>query len=276
MKILRTNALLPLLGLVLGGLVLGGCGSDDGTNPPEEHKVQLTFKNSARYTYDRYDLLEDNSKDVASKRDYVVEFRGSGGATVGAYTDWFYRIGTDGASGKKDTLFIRTDPVTSDVFIWGFTSSILKTLVDKIVMSFPVDQPPSIPSPKWDMIARFSEGVGYTWDLPMDKDGNTQLTLVFGIGGATVPVIASIKGAYVEKDLKVMVGGNELITYKVTNTISLNILGTMYEIVVTYAYADNPSALVTFTQESLTVNILNLQTFTIFGETQELKAYVIP
>src|SRR5512133_2211742 len=105
-----------LLSLVLTALVattamFWGCSKDDNpsTPPVDPAKyIAISLRAGARFNYDRWDLDTSNNKVASSKRLYTVDIRGNNNLILGIYNDWFYRIGTDAVSLKKDTLFIRT------------------------------------------------------------------------------------------------------------------------------------------------------------------------
>lgn len=249
-----------------------GCSKDEDTPvTPPDHTVNIKLKAGSNFSYNRWDLKMDNTKDDASKRTYNVEIRGSGGLTLGTYTDWFYWIGTDMKSFKQDTLFIRTEATNSDVMVYGFQHEILSSFVQMIQAAYPTITPPNVPSSKWDIIGKYTIPVGSTWNIS-DPSG---VPLSFVIPGLPTPVTitVTITGKYEAKGEKMTVGTKEVLTYKSSATISLDVFGSKQNIIANFWFCDDPtSAQVKFMNTSVEVNALNLIKVPIPGEVQELTS----
>lgn len=262
-----------LIGLFSGMLIVFsilGCSKSDNNPiiPPSDHQVNIRLKAGSFWIFNRWDLDMTNNKIDSTKRTYNVEIRGNGGLTLGAYTDWFYRIGTDTKTAKQDTAFIRTEPTTSDLQVYGFQSGILKQFITLANTYFKVGYP-TIPTARWDLIGRYTGTAGTdTWNIS-DPNG-TQLN--FTISGFPVTVTITIVGKYEAKAEIITVNQTPITTYKSSASITLDILGTKKTMVAYFWFADTPSGQIKLFQQSLTLS-LGPATVPIVGETQELVSY---
>ena len=272
--------------LALMVVPFAGCGDDDDspTDPNAGiQQVDIRISPGDQFVYNRWDL-DDNNQKIGSSRRYEIEFaRGVG--LVGQYTDWFYRLGVDRTTNKRDTLFIRTETVTrqsngssytKEVMAYAFTYKLLQAFTAEVAKLGNVTVP-TIPSPVWDVIAKYYDNngtaipVGTEWWLTPE----TGVNLNFAISGSPVPVNAKIKASYAAREEKFMAGSKEVKTWKSTITATFNLLGSVNLVVKMHVwFSDDPDTQVRILQESskATIPIVNID-FNIPGETQELVSW---
>jgi len=268
--------------LLLAG---AGCSDDDnGTNnnPSGSSRINLELKAMSQFTYDRADLDSTNAEVAGSTRDYVVDIRGTGGLILGAYRDWFYRIGTDQKSSMKDTMYIRANTgsaggnsFTKEVQAYGFIESVMKKFVEALVSRFPI-APPTIAGPKWDIIAKFHDdnggalAVGTEWFITSENGEE----LNFNFSGYPIKVTLLMKGKFAAKEEVITVGAKQIKAWKTTITITATLpIGAPAIINVSSWFSDDPDGQIQVVQESGIVNIPIAGSIILPGETQKLKSY---
>lgn len=267
--------LMPLfvLSTIIFTVTLVGCSKDDPITPPQEHKVNIQLKAGMFFSFNRWDLTQQNTKDESTKRTYNVELRGNGGILLGAYNDWLYRIGTDAKTLMKDTLFIRVEPSNSEVQAYGFVSTIISEFIELVPTS---TDKPSAPSSRWDIVGKYDVAVGTTWNIHDVTKYPNGIDLAFKISGPTGPVDINVNvkltGKYEAREEVLTVGSKTVKTYHTSVSVILNILGGEHTEKLHFWFSDDPSAQVKFMQESLTIDVggLGLLKIPIAGEVQEL------
>lgn len=279
--------LIPLLLFALPALaVLPGCGDDDNPTDPNKgaHQINILLHSGDQYTYDRWDLDQNQQKIEATKRKYDVEFL-KGVGLVGQYNDWFFRIGKDRASNERDTLFIRTESrtrtdgtsYTKDVMAYGFMYAAMQEFIG-MVMQLGTVGVPTIPAENWDVIARFYDdnGValdaGHTWAI--GPEGGIPMN--FTINGSQLPVTAKFTGKYEAKEEKITANNKQITAWKSSVTAVFNVLGSVeLKVKMNMWLSDDPDAIVRVVQESaaVTIPILNIP-FTVDGDHQELVSWI--
>jgi hypothetical protein len=267
-------------------LLTTGCSDDDSQPDPNAGIQQVNIRMNAgdQFTYDRWDLDANNQKITESKRTYEIKIN-KGVGLVGQYSDWFFRLGHDRGSGKRDTLFIRTETVTrerdgssytEDVMAYGFSYQLLQAFIAE-VMKLGTVGVPTIPAPQWNTIARYynkdgtAAAIGTQWNIT-PEDG---VIMNFTINGSPIPVVAKITGRYDAREEKVMAGNKEVTTWKSSITATFTALGTsLLESKLYLWFSDDPDGQIRIMQESaqVTIPIVGL-TLDIPGETQELISW---
>jgi len=267
-------------------LLVTGCSDDDGPNDPHAglHQVYIRLGAGDMFSYDRWDLDANNQKIEATKRAYDIEFsRGIG--LVGPYSDWFFRIGRDRVSNKRDTLFIRMEnrtrpglgtSYTQEVMAYGFAYKMLQSFIAEVMKIGNVGVP-QIPAPQWDVIAKYYDAAGNPLDVGTEwvigQEHGT--TMNFTIEGSPVPVVARIKGRYEAREEKVTANNKEIKTWKSSVLATFTLLGSVnLDIKLNFWFSDDPATQVRVLQESAkaTIPIVNIE-FDIPGETQELVSW---
>ncbi len=275
-----------LLSAALLFVWLPGCSDDDnGTNNNNNTgstKIYMELKAASQYKYNRTELDSVNNPITSTKHDYWIDVKGNGNLLLGAYKDWFYRIGTDKATNEKDTLFIRTNTgssggnsFTKEVQVYGFLSEALQAFVDLFAAQFPI-QPPTVPGPKWDPIAKFMDDqgailpIGTEWYIS-NVNGEA---LNFNLSGVPVTVNVIIKGKFEAKDEVIMVGTKSVKTWKTTVTITATLpFGSPVVLKIGMWFSDDPDAQVKVRQESAVITIPFMGTLPIPGDLQEMYSY---
>ncbi len=264
-----------------------GC-SDDDDNPTDPNKgyeqVYIRLHAGDQFTYDMWDLDENNQKIASSKVKYEIEFN-KGVGLVGVYQDWFYRIGVNRDTNVRDTLFIRTENITrgdgssytESIMAYGFMYETLQQFI-ATVMNLGDVGVPTIPAQQWDIIARYydDEGnalePGATWTI--GPEGGVSMN--FTINGTPLSVSAEMTGKLEAREEKVMANGQELTTWKSSVTATFNLLGSVnLDVKLNFWFSSDPSTQVKFVMESAntTIPIINLP-FNIPGQTQELVSWI--
>ena len=279
--------LIPLLLFALPAVaVLPGCSDDDNPTDPNKgaRQINILLHSGDQYTYDRWDLDQNQQKIEATKHKYDVEFL-SGVGLVGQYNDWFFRIGKDRLTNERDTLFIRTESrtrtdgtfYTKEVMGYGFRYGALQDFIE-MVMQLGTVGVPTIPAEEWDVIARFydNDGVaiepGYEWTIGPESG----IPMNFTINGAQLPVTAKFTGKYEAREEKIMANNKEITTWKTSVTAVFNVLGSVeLKVKVNMWLADDPDTIVKVVQESasVTIPILNIP-FNVDGDQQELVYWI--
>jgi len=279
------KVVLPLLFLFAATSIfmMPGCSKDDTTvdpNNPDNSKIDIQLVPNSKYVYDRTDLDSNSAAVSGTTRDYTINIKGNGNLLLGAYSDWFYRVGTDAVTLKKDTLYIRVEDgtnFTKTVQVYGFQREVLKRFVALITSQFPNVTPPVIPGEQWDIIAMFHDNdgkaydVGKTWTI-----GNANgLDLSFDLGlPAPITINVAFKGKFESKGVKMMVGTKEVTTWSSSVTIVVNLLGSVTNLKSTFWFSDDPDMQVKVVQESakIVIPFVGLS-FPIPGEMQMMKSY---
>ncbi|MBN1448806.1 MAG: hypothetical protein JXA28_12825 [Bacteroidetes bacterium] len=286
---MRTRRFFPLLLLLaLPAVVLvSGC-SDDDDNPADPNKgyqqVNIRLHSGDQFTYDRYDLDENNQKVTTSKRKYDVSFF-KGNSLLINYNDWFYRIGKDLSTNERDTLLLRTETITrssdgsaytESVMVYGFVYQMLQYFIGEIIREFNPSGIPTIPGQTWDVIARYYDGDGNALDPGAEWEIGPEggITMNFTFSGQVIPVEATIKGKLEAREEKVMAGNKEVTTWKSSVTVTLDVMSSVQlSIPLIFWFSDNPSTMVKYEQQSASVMLPFLGTLTLDGETQELVSW---
>lgn len=266
-------------------LTFVGCSDDDTPTDPNAGIQQVNIRMHAgdQFTYDRWDLDANNQKIATSKRGYDIEIN-KGVGLVGQYSDWFFRLGKDKVSNKRDTLFIRTETVTrqsngtsytEEVMAYGFGYQLLQSFIGE-VMKFGNVGVPTIPAAQWNTIARYYDKsgnavpVGTEWAIG-PEDG---VTMNFTVGSIPVNVNARIKGTYAAREEKIQAGNKQVTTWKSTITATFTIQGSpLLESKVHLWFSDDPDGQIRVIQESAKATLPVLGTVDIPGETQELVSW---
>lgn len=268
-------------------LAAAGCKDDTPVTPPVggDTRIDMQLAINSQFTYTRTLLDTTNQAVPGSAHPYIIELKGSGGTIIGAYDDWLRRVGTDGVSGQKDTLFIRTTPgssggtsFTRDVMVYGFVYKIHKSFIDAVVTAYPAITAPDIPGPRWDVIAMYhaADGSevkpGSTWSLG-DPNG-TQLN--FTIPGIPTPITITVTttGKLDERGTEMMAGTNKIKTWKSTVTASAMLLAQQTDLKISFWFSDNPSGQIKTEQQGtkFIVPLANL-TIPLPGDRQELQSW---
>ncbi|PLX28353.1 MAG: hypothetical protein C0600_09795 [Ignavibacteria bacterium] len=281
--------LIPLVAVLAmpSMLFVTGC-SDDDDNPTDPNKgyqqVYIRMHAGDQFTYDRYDLDENNLKVEGSKSKYEIEFI-TGQGLVGQYQDWFYRIGVDRSTNVRDTLFIRSENITRNdgtaytesVMAYGFLYQVLQEFIGEMMQLGDIGVP-TIPAEQWDIVARYYDDDGTALDpgaeWTIGPEGG--ITMNFTINGYPLSVEASMKGRLDAREEKVMAGGTEITTWKSSVIASINLLGSVnLDVVLSFWFSDDPNGQIKVLQESAntTIPIINMP-FSIPGETQELVSWI--
>lgn len=283
----RHRLMAVLLILVLPAAVFfAGC-SDDDDNPNDPNKgyqqVDIRLHSGDQFTYDRYDLDENNQKITESKRKYEVEFI-EGNSLLISYRDWYYRFGVDRSTNERDTMYIRTETITrssdntsytESLMAYGFVYDVLQMFIGE-VMEFEPDGVPTIPGATWDVIARYYDDEGNALDpgaeWELGPEGGVMMNFTFN--GIPVTVEATVKGVLDAREEKIMANNQEITTWKSSIVFNLNVANST-ELVVKLSFwaSDDPSTMVKVVQESATVTLPVLGPLTINGETQELVSW---
>ncbi len=263
-----------------------GCSDDDTPTDPNAGIQQVNIRMHAgdQFSYDRWDLDANNQKIATSKRGYDIEII-NGVGLVGQYSDWFFRLGKDRVSNKRDTLFIRTETVTrtsngssytEEVMAYGFGYKILQSFIAEVMKLGNVGVP-TIPAAQWNTIARYYDKsgnavpVGTEWTIGPEEG----VIMNFTINGFPIPVTAKIKGTYAAREEKIQAGSKQLTTWKSTITATFTLQGTtLVETKAHLWFSDDPDGQIRILQESAkaTFPVVNI-TVDIPGETQELLSW---
>ncbi len=275
--------LLTAFAMLAVSLSFIGCSDDDkGTDPnaDDANRLNVVLKAGSTFTYNRWDLDSTNKKIDASLRTYTSKITGNNGLLLGIYDDWYYRIGTDGATQKKDTLRIRVDQAVDGsktyakkIQVYGFQTQIMQMFVAMVAGQNPLVTAPTVPGPSWDVLATYADQSGsvlqpgYEWTI-----GNAAGTdLNFSLGGFPLPVNMKFKGKFEAKE-NIAVGANTVKAWKSSVTVTIQILTNVYTIKLYTWFSDNPSGQIKILQESAKF-ALGPITIPVPGEVQELVSY---
>ena len=266
-------------------LALTSCGEDDTPTDPNAGIQQVNIRLHAgdQFTYDRWDLDANNQKISTSKRSYDIEMN-KGVGLVGQYSDWFFRIGKDRVSNKRDTLFIRTETVTrqsngtsytQDVMAYGFQYKLLQSFIGE-VMKFGSVGVPTIPAEQWNTIASYYDKsgnalpVGTEWVIG-SPDG---VIMNFTISTFPIAVTAKLKGKYEAREEKIQAGNKTVTTWKSSVTATFLLSGsTILETKIYFWFSDDPAGQIRVLQETGKAVLPVIGTIDIPGETQELVSW---
>lgn len=268
-------------------IAVTGCGKDDPVTPPVggETRIDMTFITNSQFTYTRTMLDTSNQVVPGSQSQYIIELKGSGGTIIGAYDDWYRRVGTDMTTLKKDTLFIRASPgakegtsFTKDVMVYGFVYKLLNTFIDQVQAAIPTAARPVIPGPQWDVIARYHEQdgsevkTGTSWTL--GEANGTQLN--FTIPGFPTPITITVttKGTLDARGVDMAVGSKTVKTWKSTVTATASLFAQNTDVKIAFWFSDNPSGQIKVEQEGtkFIVPLVNIS-LPLPGERQELQSW---
>ncbi len=264
-----------------------GCGSDDPVTPPVggETRIDMQFLVNSQFTYTRTTLDTTNQPVAGSQRQYIIELKGSGGTIIGAYDDWYRRVGTDMGTLAKDTLFIRTSPgskegtsFTKDVMVYGFVHKLHTAFIDQIVAAIPGVSRPDIPGPQWDIIAQYhaqdgSEiAAGSSWTL--GNANGTQLNFTIPSFPTPITITVTTKGTLDARGVDMAVGSKTVKTWKSTVTATADLFAQKTDVKVSFWFSDNPSGQIKVEQQGtkFIVPLVNI-TFPLPGERQELQSW---
>lgn len=282
----RHRLMAVLLILVLPAAVfIAGCSDDDNPNDPNKgyQQVDIRLHSGDQFTYDRYDLDENNQKITESKRKYEVEFL-KGSSFLISYRDWYYRFGVDRSTSERDTMYIRTETITrssdntaytESLMAYGFVYDVLQMFISE-VMEFQPDGIPTIPGETWDVIARYYDDEGNALDPGAEWELGPEggILMNFTFSGIPVAVEATMKGVLDAREEKIMANNQELTTWKSSIIFNLNVANsTEFDVKLSFWVSDNPGTMVRVVQESATVTLPVLGPLTINGETQELVSW---
>lgn len=284
---MMTQRLTMLLLLALPVLlVLPGCSDDDNPTDPNQGAQQINIRlgSGDTFTYDRWDLDQNQQKMESTKRKYEIKFlRGS--SMISQYNDWFYRIGRDFSTSERDTMYIRTETrtrdngtaYTKDIMAYGFLYQALQEFI-ALVMPLGEVGVPTIPAANWDNIARFYDDdgtilpVGHEWPIGPENG----ILMNFTLDGTQLPVTAKFTGKYEAREEKITANNQEITTWKSSVTAQFNLLGSVeLNLKVNMWFSDSPNTIVKVVQESAqtVIPILNLP-FTVDGDQQELVFWI--
>jgi hypothetical protein len=277
-----------IMASVIGTMFIVSCSKDDTTNGPNssDHQVNIKFYAGSQFTYNRWDLDPSNAKIQSTLRSYRIDMKKGYPLLLGPYQDWFYRIGVDNVSQKKDTLYVRTETktktdnssYTKEVQIYGFTTKLFRTFIDTLNSKIALGTP-TIPSEQWDPIARYYDdggsaiAVGTEWYL-VSAGSENGFPLNFSYLGQPVTVMAKIKCKYEGKEEKITVGTKDVLTWRtsITATFSAATLGVNIVMGFSMSFSDDPSGQIKVQQNSVSATVVMVP-LSSAGEVQELTAY---
>lgn len=268
-------------------LFVTGC-SDDDDNPTDPNKgyaqVYIRLHPGDQFTYDMWDLDQNNQKIESTKAKYEIKFN-SGQGNVGKYSDWFSRIGVNRETNERDTLYVRTDDYTrgdgsaytKSIMAYGFFYQTLQKFIAEVMKLGEVGVP-TIPAQTWDEIAVYYDEngdalePGAEWDIS-DPNG---VPMNFVINGQTVSVDATMKGRLDAREEKITANGQEITTWKSSVIATFDLLGSVeLEVKLSFWFSNDPSTQVKYVQESASTTIPFVQlTIDIPGQTQELVSWI--
>lgn len=267
-------------------LFVTGCSDDDNPNDPNKgyQQVNIRLHVGDQFTYDRWQLDENNQKIESSKSKYEIKFS-QGQGLVGQYTDWFFRIGVDRTTNLRDTLFIRTETITRNdgsaytesVMAYGFMYKMLQEFIAEVMKLGNVGVP-TIPASQWDIVARYYDDEGNALDAGAEWEIGPEggVNMNFTINGTPLSVEATMTGKLEAREEKVMANGKELTTWKSSVTAKFNLLNSAeLTLKLMFWFSDDPDTQVKVVQESAstTIPFVNIE-FNVPGETQELVSWI--
>ncbi len=280
--------LIPLFASALSLLVLLPACSDDESTPTDPnkggHQVDIRLHAGDQFTYDRWDLDQNQQKVESSKRKYEIEFS-KGVGLIGQYNDWFYRVGKDRASNERDTMYIRTEArtrtdgtsYTKEVMAYGFMYEALQQFIATVMPLGEVGVP-TIPAQNWDVIARYYDEDGIAIDpgaeWTIGPEGG--VTMNFTVNGTPLAVIAKLTGKYEAREEKITANNKQVNTWKSSVTAQFTLLGSVeLKVKMNMWFSDDPNTMIKVVQESAqtTIPILNLP-FSVDGDQQELVSWI--
>ncbi len=251
-----------------------------------DHLLYIKFHDGDQFVYNRWtlDSTTASAKIGSSKRGYRIDIK-KGSGYIGGYTDWFYRIGMDSSTLRKDTLYMRTETgtkadgsaFTKFVQIYGFRTKLLQSFVDALNAKYPGMGYSSIPYETWDIVAHYYDNagnpipIGTQWYLG-DPNGTP---LNFSISSFPVTVNATVQCAYDAKEEPFMVGAKQVLTWRssVTADYSASALGMNIVEPISFSFSDDPDGEIITQQASSQFWLPLLGSFWVPGVIQELVWY---
>jgi hypothetical protein len=275
-------------------LAFYGCSSDDsGTTPGGNNGVSniyIEMKSNANFKYDNTAL--DSLNNPTSETWKYEAYTKKGSFILGAYNDWFYRIGTDKRDDSKDTVYVRVNTgsasgasFTKDVQMYGFQYQIYSMFVAMIIGMNPAITPPSIPGQQWDVVAMYQDDAGKQYDLGKEwQIGSANgLDLGFSVTGFPVPLSVNVKitGKLESKGETYTKGSINCKAWKSSVLVTLTSSLFKKPAVVKFSLwlSDNPDGIVKLQQESTVIELQDMlkpylgSGFTILGEKSESYEY---
>jgi hypothetical protein len=284
-----------ILAIVAAGVIwVNGCSKDDSSNNGGNNNngasIYIVMKANALFRYNNIALDSLNNTTGASWQ-YEAAFK-KGSYILGAYNDWYFRIGTDKRDNSKDTVYVRVNTgsasgssFTKEVQMYGFQYQIFRSFVEMITTLNPGITPPSIPGEQWDVVAMFhkddgtSYDVGATWTI-----GNPNgLDLGFAVSGlpASLSVNVKMTGKLESKAETYQNGSINCKAWK--STVYVTLSSTLFKqpavIKLSFWLSDNPAGIVKLVQESTTLEFADIikpfigNGFSMPGEKSESYEY---
>ncbi len=235
----------------------------------EEGGFSFAFIHGSEYTYDRWDLDENNMMVEMTKRPYVTRIEQGDGSSMGGETDWFRMISTDNYIGRTDTLIVRTD-AQSNVRVYGLANYIVNNFAKRLVDDGLLPEMPMLPDPAWTYLAQINDANGD----PLEPGAQWSITqgngieLSFGLLSATI----TMEATYLENGEMFNIQGKDIHTWKVGIIVNISILGQDNEMPVYLWFSDDPSAQVQLIQESAEISLGPL-TQAVEGDKQTLVSW---
>jgi hypothetical protein len=283
------RVLLPVFtaAVLAGAFWIAGCSKDDtptNNNTLTGPKIYIQLVVNSQFTYNRTVLDSANQPVAGTTHPYQVELK-KGNMIVGAFSDWFFRIGTDGVTLEKDTLLIRTNTgsvggtsFTREVQVYGMDTVINRKLVEMILASIPgATLLTQLTGPHWDPVAMYHNDTdGKAWAVGKDWQIGDATTLNFNYLTMQIPVSVSKKGKLEAIEEAITVGSKTVKAWKtsITTTVVIPIVGTMTQKMYLW-FSDDPDGQIKMEAQSTTLKVLT-STVNVPGEVQELKSYLIP
>jgi len=237
--------------------------------------ASILLSPGATFRYDVWDTDENNQKLDATKGMIATKISGNGGQILAGETEWVYSISDDDRDGSKDTMIIHTN-ATSDLYVFGFVRTVIDKFIAVASQSFPLTIS-NVPAASWNVIAKFNAAdgqplpIGSEWDVT--PPGGVSLTVQ--MQGVPIPISVTLgmKGQLASNSEMIMVGSEQIRTWKTVIIATFTILGNDNEIKINAWFSDNPSGQIKFFQEGATLD-LGFTTYPVRGEVQELTSYV--
>lgn len=229
----------------------------------------FSFIDGAEYTYDRWDLDENNMPVETTKRPYVTRIETGDGALVGGQTDWYRMISTDDYIGRTDTLIVRTD-AQNNVRVYGLANYIVNNFAKRLVDNGLLPEMPILPDPAWTYLAQINDAngdplePGVQWSITQGSG----IELSFGLLTATI----TMEATYLENGEMFTIQGKDIHSWKMGIIVNISILGQDNEIPVYIWFSDDPSAQLQLIQESGAITLGPL-TETVEGDKQTLVSW---
>jgi len=228
----------------------------------------FSFTNGKTFTYDTWDIDENNEKVLSTKSSIVSKVEQGDGTAIGGRTDWWRLIDTE-ASGAKDTVIARVDG-NGNLEIYGYTRDYIRRFVEGMIEGgFPMEMP-TLPDAEWSVMAYCNSAPG----VPANPGTEWNITAP---GGFDIPVglfsaNVKIKGQFIDRTETVSVQGKTIKLWHVKLINTVTIFGAESNIVVHLWYSDDPSGRIQLWQESTLLNLV-LTNFQLNGEKWELASW---